>query len=110
MHPVWDRDSRPGWQVYLSFDKQDGVPPTQAAAVQNLQEAILDTGRAKAVRLFLDDGQVTVRLRVKAASRPEAIPGAYHLVRVTARDASPQLLGEVRHVDGFQWPPPVGGP
>lgn len=121
MHLAWDHDQRPAWQVYLSFSAgaadplrfdRAACPPGslgQGDAGQLLKRTILETGKAQGVRVVAEDAEVAVSLRIKAASRSEAIPDAYHLVRVAARVASCPLLGEVRQVDGFRWPPPVAG-
>lgn len=105
MHLTWDHDQRPAWQVHLGFHlgKADGDPAPR------LRQTILQTGKARQVRVVVEDGEVAVSLRVKACSRSDAIPDAYHIVRVAARATPWPLLGEVRRADAFRWPPPVGG-
>lgn len=119
MHVAWDRDHRPSWQVHLSF--LAGPPaesalstdlPSQSSGIgagRQLEDTIRETGKARRVSVALEHHTVTVSLRIKATSRGEAIPDAYHLVRVAARVASSPLLGEVRRADAFRWPPPVAG-
>jgi hypothetical protein len=70
---------------------------------------IRETGKTRAVRVEIEDDEVAVSLRIRAATRSRAIPDAYHLVRVAARVASSALLGEIRHADAIRWPPPVAG-
>lgn len=87
----------------------DTAAPGNGHETKLLERTILGSGKARRVRVVIEDDEVVVSLRIKAARRAEAIPEAYHLVRVAARVASCPLLGEVRHADAFRWPPPVGG-
>lgn len=117
MHLAWDHDDRPAWQVYLSFSADTADPPQShdtpvpgnGHETKFLERTILGSGKARCVRVVIDDEEVVVSLRITAVRRGDAISDAYHLVRVAAPGRLLSAAGRGTARRRVPWPPPVGG-
>jgi len=60
--------------------------------------SLTDTGKVKAPRLAVAGRLITVRLRLKADTEPQALAYTAVIIDVAATDARTTLLGELAHI------------